>query len=240
MTISLLLSAWLAGVLGGGHCVAMCGGFAAAFAGGRRATATSLQPLRALMRSQLVHNAGRIATYGLLGAGFGSAGAMAMSLGAGMPLQRGLYVVANVLLLALALAIVRERARASLLEFAGAAAYRRLLPLVQPLASRSGLSSRFGLGLLWGLVPCALVYSVLPLALFAGSAAEGALTMLAFGLGTLPSLVAASVLAARMRRWLAHACIRYAVALLIGAFGIAGIVRALAADPGLARGAFCF
>jgi sulfite exporter TauE/SafE len=71
---------------------------------------------------------------------------------------------------------------------AGSTAFARVLPRVQPLVRGDTGGSRLALGVLWGFVPCTLVYSVLPLALFAGGAWQGALVMLVFGAGTLPHL----------------------------------------------------
>ena len=58
--------------------------------------------------------------------------------------------------------------------------------------------SRYLPGMVWGFTPCALVYSVLPVALLAGSAQAGALVMLAFGVGTMPNLLAAGWLIVRL------------------------------------------
>ena len=79
------------------------------------------------------------------------------------------------------------------------------------------------LGMIWGLVPCALVYGVLPIALFAGGPLEGAAVMLAFGLGTLPNLMAAGWIMGRARRVVRSPAVRYAAAALLIAFAAIGI-----------------
>src|SRR5215218_564851 len=99
---ALLLSAVLAGLVGGFHCAAMCGGFAAAAAA---RDARVLRPRRALIARQLTYHAGRIASYALLGAVFGAAGESALAAAKLAPVQQLLYTVANVLLLLLALGI---------------------------------------------------------------------------------------------------------------------------------------
>jgi copper chaperone CopZ len=125
------------------------------------------------------------------------------------------------------------------LQRTGAKAFGAVLPVVKPLLQRPGAAGRIALGLLWGLLPCGLVYSVLPLALFAGGAWQGGAVMLAFGLGTLPNLMAANVLLGRARRAFDGKALRYAVAAVLIAFGLSGIWRVLY-DPGaLARGPFC-
>jgi len=114
-----------------------------------------------------------------------------------------------------------------------------LLPRLGPLLARQGHGPRFALGLVWGLVPCALIYSVLPLALFAGGAWQGAAVMLAFGAGTLPNLVAAGVVIHRAGRLRDRAALRYLVATTIAAFAAIGIYRALWVPEALAQGPFC-
>jgi sulfite exporter TauE/SafE len=93
--------------------------------------------------------------------------------------------------------------------------------------------------MVWGLVPCALVYSVLPIALFAGGAYQGALVMLAFGIGTLPNLLAAGWVVSRARAWLDTPIVRYAAASLLAGFAAVGIWRALFGAASLAQGPFC-
>jgi sulfite exporter TauE/SafE len=95
------------------------------------------------------------------------------------------------------------------------------------------------LGLVWGLVPCALVYSVLPLALLSGGAWQGGTVMLAFGLGTLPNLLAAGVLLSRTRRALETKALHVAAAAVLIGFALAGIWRVIYSPGDLAQGPFC-
>src|SRR6266568_4077492 len=99
MPQSALIGAFLAGLLGGLHCVAMCGGWIAAVA--RPSGTAELQPSSVLHARLLATHGGRITTYVLLGAAFGAAGGAAFA-GAVAPVQRGLYIAANVMLLLLA------------------------------------------------------------------------------------------------------------------------------------------
>jgi sulfite exporter TauE/SafE len=239
MAISALLSAFLAGALGGVHCLAMCGGFLTAISGSG-AAAKRLLPARTLALRQLPHNLGRISTYVVLGAVFGAAGSVTLLAVDWQPLQRGAFVVANLFLLALAAAIAWRSEGALALQVAGAALFRRVAPAVGSLSTIDTLPARYAVGLLWGLVPCALIYSVLPIALFAGGAAQGAAVMLAFGLGTLPNLLAAGYAVVRARDWLDGRLARYVTAAVVAAFALAGIWRALFGTLGGAHGAFCF
>jgi len=240
LAYSALISAWLAGLLGGAHCVAMCGGFIAALAAPREPSGVA--PLRSsatLVAWQVPYHGGRIASYALVGAAFGAVGGLALAAPSLLSLQRGLYVVANLFLLALAIAIVGGSAHTDWLQRAGAGLFSRILPVVRSLRTRDGVPARVGLGIVWGLVPCGLTYSVLPLALFAGSALDGAAVMLAFGVGTLPGLLAVGWMAGRARRWLGRPGVRYAAAALLTAFAAAGIYRALFGSMAAGQGPFC-
>ncbi|HTQ00006.1 MAG TPA: sulfite exporter TauE/SafE family protein [Casimicrobiaceae bacterium] len=236
MAATLLLSALLAGLVGGLHCAAMCGGFVAAIAA---RDPQPLRPLRSLVARQLHYHGGRVASYMLLGAAFGAVGAATVDAIDLVPVQKGLYVAANVLLLLLAMTVATRTSGMSWLTAAGMGAFGRVLPLVRPLAGGGGAGSRLALGALWGFVPCSLVYGVLPLALFAGGAWQGALVMLVFGLGTLPHLAGAGYLLARARERLRGNVFRHAAAALIAAFALAGIYRALYVPGSLGQGPFC-
>jgi len=241
MALSVLLSAWLLGTIGSVHCLGMCGGFVAAAAardGATRATAPLL-PAATMLCRQLAYHAGRASGYAVLGAAFGAAGVAALETAALLPFQRGLFLLANGLLLALGVSLAAGRPGLGGLQRAGAAVFARVLPCVQPLLALHGARGRAALGFVWGFVPCGLVYSTLPLALFSGGMWQGALVMLAFGLGTVPAL-AATGLALRLpqrllggRRW------RYLAGGIVIAFALAGLYRAVFVSGVLSRGPFC-
>jgi sulfite exporter TauE/SafE len=242
MSLGLLASAFLFGLAGGLHCLTMCGGFLAAIMSrdaARTPAPVPLHPALALARRQWVYQAGRIGTYMLLGAVFGAAGATVLDSVSLLPVQKTLYVVANVFLLALAVSLVVNTPGVAFLQRAGVRVFATALPRLRPLLHGSGLASQWALGLVWGLVPCALIYSVLPLALFSGGAWQGALVMLAFGVGTLPNLLAAGFLLHRVKRALGAKAWRFTAASLLVALGLAGIYRALWVPGSLAMGPFC-
>jgi sulfite exporter TauE/SafE len=238
MAASLLVTALLAGLVGGLHCAAMCGGFVTALAA-RDASAAALQPARTLIAHQAAYHAGRIASYSLLGAAFGALGSPVLDVTHVAPVQQALYVVANLLLLSLAFAMVLRTAGTSWLARAGVAAFGHALPRLRPLLRGSSTASRVGLGLVWGFVPCTLVYSVLPLALFAGGAARGAILMLVFGAATLPHLAGFGFLLVRSRALLGSRAFRNAAAAVIAVFAVVGLYRALFVSASLASGPFC-
>ena len=109
---------------------------------------------------------------------------------------------------------------------------RRFLPV-------RGWRQALPLGLLWGWIPCGLVYSVLALTLLTGSATRGAATMLAFGLGTLPNLMLAGLLLVRFRQWVQTRALRLASGALVLAFGVFGLVNATTLGGKLWQGVVC-
>jgi len=241
MAVSVLASAWLLGTIGSVHCLGMCGGFVAAAAardGAMRASAPLL-PAATMLRRQLAYHAGRASGYALLGAAFGAAGAAALETAALLPLQRGLFLFANLVLLALGVSLAAGRPGLGGLQRVGAAIFARVLPSVQPLLSLPGTTGRVALGLLWGFVPCGLVYSMLPLALFSGGVWQGALVMLAFGAGTVPALAATGLALRLPGRALGVRGWRYLAGAIVIAFALAGLYRTVFASGALPQGPFC-
>jgi sulfite exporter TauE/SafE len=237
---ALVLSALVAGLAGSLHCAAMCSAFAggatlAARAGG----AQVVHPLGSLRRRIALVHAGRLASYALLGGLAGLAGQPALAV-EGLAAQRLVGTLANLMLLALAVSVITGRPLGALLERAGFAGYRALAPRLRSLVGRPTPGGRMAFGALWGLTPCALVYAVLPVAMFAGSAPGGAGVMLAFGLGTLPSLALIGALAGRLAQALAQPRVRLGAGALIATLALAGLYRALLSAQPLAGGAFCF
>ncbi|MDH2239352.1 sulfite exporter TauE/SafE family protein, partial [Pigmentiphaga sp. GD03639] len=101
------------------------------------------------------------------------------------------------------------------------------------------LLERFLTGLAWGWMPCGMSLGVLAVALVAGSAAAGALTMAVFGLGTLPNLVALSGAAGWLRRRARRPAWRVAGGVVVAAFGAVGLVRAATLPSALLEQGFC-
>jgi uncharacterized protein len=243
MSVGLLVSAWLVGAMGGLHCFAMCGGLLGAIAARDAARngmpVRPLHPARTLALHQAAYHAGRITTYALLGAAFGAAGGVTLGAVDLLPLQRAIYVAANLFLLVLGANLVIQARLVPSLQRLGAIAFASALRALQPVMRRTDAPGRIATGFIWGLMPCALIYSVLPLALMSGSAWQGGAVMLAFGLGTLPNLLAAGVLLGRARRLLSGRIVRAAGASMLIAFGLAGIWRVLFVPGALAQGPFC-
>jgi len=239
MSICVLVSAWLVGMLGGLHCVAMCGGLLGATGARDAARTQPLQPARGIVVRHATYHAGRIVTYSLLGALFGALGAATLGIVDLLPLQRAVYILANAFLLLLGTSLVLGTPGVPIMQRFGARAFAPVLRALQPVLQRSDASGRVAMGLVWGLMPCALIYSVLPLALLAGGAWQGGLVMLAFGLGTVPNLLATGVLLGSAGRFLSGRAMRHAAAVMMIAFGMLGIWRVLVTPEALAQGPFC-
>jgi sulfite exporter TauE/SafE len=154
-----LAAAALTGLIGSPHCVGMCGGFACA-AGGR----TGL----------LAWTGGRLLTYAALGAAVGALGLVVP----GPSWLSTALAAALLLFLALRLAGLGP----------SSAAPPGLVALGARLLRRPGAPARLALGMTTGLLPCGLVYAALSLPVVSGGPVAGALSMVAFGLGTAPAL----------------------------------------------------
>jgi sulfite exporter TauE/SafE len=206
------LALFLVGLLGGTHCVGMCGGIVGALSMG--------VPARWSMH--LAYNGGRILSYAAAGSIAGALGAASMGLEGQVPVRLILYFVANLMLVALGLYLLGITRALAFTERAGQALWLRLQPLTRRFLPARSAAQAFPLGLLWGWLPCGLVYSALAMALTAGSAGRGALMMLAFGLGTLPNLLLAGMLLARLNEFVRRPVVRTFSGLLVLGFGIYG------------------
>ena len=217
MPESVFLALFLVGLLGGTHCVGMCGGIVGALSMGGSQR----------LSLHLAYNLGRILSYGLAGALVGALGAGSMALSEQLPLRLVLMVFANLMLVALGFYLLGATRVLAVTEQIGQSLWRRIQPLGRRFLPVRSMAQAFPLGLLWGWLPCGLVYSALATALGAGSALEGALLMLAFGLGTLPNLLLAGLLLARFRDLVQKPQVRAVAGLLILAFGLYGLYGAL-------------
>jgi uncharacterized protein len=204
---------FLVGLLGGTHCIGMCGGIVGALSmGGQRRWSL-----------HLAYNGGRIASYTLAGAAAGGLGAAGIGLGE-TTVRLALYLFANLMLVALGLYLIGVTRALALTERIGQSLWQRIQPLTRRFLPVRSVAQAFPLGLLWGWLPCGLVYSCLATALASGSAGSGALAMLAFGIGTLPNLLAAGILFARMNAFVRRPAVRTVSGLLVLGFGIYGLI----------------
>ena len=215
-----IFSAFLVGLLGGGHCAGMCGGIVGA-------VSLSLPGSKPRTGYLLAYNLGRIASYGVAGLLAGAVGASSFFLEHVLPVERVLYAVASVMLVLLGLYLAGIWRGVVVLEAAGGRLWRHLQPWSRRFLPVRTLPQALVLGSIWGWLPCGLVYSVVVAALATGSPWRGAALMLAFGLGTLPALLAMGMAAVRIRAVLQNVWVRRISGLIVISFGLAGLLRAL-------------
>ncbi len=224
---------FLIGLLGGTHCVAMCGGIVGAL------TVQVPGQQRRQWPIHLAYNLGRISTYALMGAALGAVGTAGLLFNDVLPVQMGLYVLANLMLVALGLYLSGFTRLLAPIERAGLIVWHRVQPLTRYFLPARGVRQALPLGMLWGFLPCGLVYSVLTTSLLTGSAVRGAGMMLAFGLGTLPNLMLAGMLFKRFRDVTRNTRVRFAAGMLVLGFGLFGLYHAPTLGGHLWSGIVC-
>ncbi|SFT85947.1 sulfite exporter TauE/SafE family protein [Pseudomonas marincola] len=207
----LLASALILGLLGGGHCLGMCGGLMGALT-------LAIPPEQRGKRLQLLiaYNAGRIFSYTCAGLIIGLAGfAVANSPGAMI-----LRVIAACLLIAMGLYLAGIWSGLTRIEALGRGLWRYIQPLTKRFMPVTSLPRAVILGALWGWLPCGLVYSTLLWAASQGNALDSAALMLAFGLGTIPVLLATGLAAERLNGFLRNRGVRIAAGIMVMLFGL--------------------
>ena len=229
------IAVFLIGLLGGVHCVGMCGGIVGVLSTQtvRMPGAASVFPLH------LAYNLGRISSYVIAGALVGAIGSFGMLLNDMLPVQMALYVAANLMMIALGLYLTGFTQSLAFTERIGQVLWRRIQPFTRRFLPARGVVQAYPLGLLWGWLPCGMVYGVLTAALLSGSAERGAATMLAFGLGTLPNLLLAGMLLQRLRSIVQARYVRLGSGLLVIAFGVWGLINATTLGGRLWAGIAC-
>jgi hypothetical protein len=216
-----LFAAFLTGLLGGTHCVGMCGGIVAAMSFQGGVGKGGRQPFH----FHLGYSAGRIASYVALGALAGLIGSAAFLSDSLFPLQRGLYMLAQIVLILLGLYLAGLNQSIRVLEHAGGAVWRRVQPLLGKIMPVRNLGQAVAAGALWGWLPCGLVYSVLVMALSAGGAVKGGMLLLAFGLGTLPNLLLMGWAAETLRTFTRQVWVKRGAGFLVVAMGCWGLFQ---------------
>ncbi|PZQ39788.1 MAG: cytochrome biogenesis protein [Pseudomonas putida] len=209
--LPLLGSALVLGLLGGGHCLGMCGGLMGALT-----LAIPPEQRARRVRLLLAYNLGRVLSYACAGLLLGLAG-WAVASG---PAALALRVAAALLLIAMGLYLAGWWSGLTRIEALGRGLWRHIQPVASRLLPVSSLPRALLLGALWGWLPCGLVYSTLLWAASQGHAGYSAALMLAFGLGTWPVLLATGLAAERVNALLRRRSVRMAGGLLVILFGL--------------------
>jgi sulfite exporter TauE/SafE len=212
--LPVLAAAFITGFLGSAHCFGMCGGISGLFA-----VTASVTSLRSQLPKALMYNFGRVLSYAILGSVVALLGkttvALIPKITAPVRLASGILIILVGLQLAFGWRILAP------LESAGAKLWNRIAPKAKGLVPVETATQALGLGLIWGWLPCGLVYSVLLLAATTAEPASGALVMVAFGLGTLPAMLATGMSASKLAQFMSGK--RLGAGLLIIILGLATI-----------------
>ncbi|MGZ8154332.1 MAG: sulfite exporter TauE/SafE family protein [Burkholderiales bacterium] len=228
----LLSAAFFAGLLGGVHCAAMCGGIVVACTSRRANGAFD-------WRRALAYNTGRISSYAIAGAVAGALGQASVAFRGGATTHHVLLALAGTALVLMGLYIGGASWVVRGLEAAGAVAWRRIQPWSRAFLPASTPTRALGLGFVWGWLPCGMVYAVLMTAVASADALQGAAVMVAFGLGTLPNLLAVAVVADRLRSLSRRPVLRVAAAASVAVLGFSALLAAAGAQLFPGDGLFC-
>jgi uncharacterized protein len=212
------LSAFLAGLLGTTHCISMCGSIAGALTLCLPAKVHQ-SPYR-LGFYLLIYNVGRISSYIVAGMLVGFLGAQFLHL---LSLDNPRLVIkwiSGLFMMALGLYIAQWWQTLAFLEKMGALMWRRIEPLGRRFMPVKRPLQALGFGLVWGWLPCGLVYSALAFSLTSCSAWQGGLLMLAFGLGTLPMVLALGITVPWLKQVAHQRMVRQIVGTIIVGFGV--------------------
>jgi len=212
--LPLLMTAFVTGLLGSAHCFGMCGGISGLFA-----VNVNVASLKTQLPKAIAYNAGRILSYAFLGVAVAVLGKTLVS---GIPnIAAPVRLASGVLIILVGLQLAFGWRILAPLESAGARIWNRIAPAAKSLVPVESLGQALGLGLIWGWLPCGLVYSVLLLAATTSEPTSGGLVMIAFGLGTMPAMIATGISASKLAQFMNGK--RLGAGLLIIVLGLATI-----------------
>lgn len=209
------IAAFLIGLLGSVHCVGMCGGIV-----GVLNAQPATTPRTSHFTRSLAYNAGRIGSYVLAGCVAGVLGSQVMQVFAPDRAHTVGFVLSGAFMIALGLYLAGWWNGLAHLERIGALTWKRIEPWGRRLFPVRRPAQALCLGALWGWLPCGLVYSTLVWSLASGNALQGGLLMLAFGIGTMPMLLAMGLAANRLPGLMRQAWVRRSAGSVIIVFGV--------------------
>jgi len=216
--LPLLAAAFGAGLLGSAHCLGMCGGISGLFAVG-----VTVASIKTQLPLAIAYNVGRVLSYAFLGVIVALIGSTAVS--ATPDLAGPVRLAGGILIIVVGLQVAFGWRLLAPVEKIGAAIWNRLVPHTKTLIPANSVSKATGLGLIWGWLPCGLVYSALLLAATTADTISGGLVMVAFGLGTMPAMIATGLSASKLVAFMNRN--RLGAGLLIVLLGIATLAMPL-------------
>lgn len=215
---SSFLVALLMGLFSSLHCIGMCGSIIGSLT-------FSLSPeirqdKKRLLPFILSYNAGRITSYGIAGALFGLVEVLVT-----LPLgethgHRLLQILSALIMIGAGLYIAGWFPRFAYIEKAGVYFWRKIEPFGRKLIPVKNCKNAYLFGMVWGWIPCGLVYAALALTIASGSIWQSSLTMVAFGLGTLPAVMGVGVMISVLTRLASNQRFKQIVGLIMIALAL--------------------
>jgi len=209
--LPLLAAAFVTGLLGSAHCLGMCGGLSGLFA-----INASVASLRVQVPRAFAYNAGRVLSYALLGIVVASVGQTVVN--AAPKFAAPVRFASGLLIVIVGLQVAFGWRFLAPVEKAGAKIWNRIAPAAKGFLPVTSVPKALGLGLLWGWLPCGLVYSVLLLAATTANGINGGLVMIAFGIGTMPAMLMTGLSASKLSQFMSRK--RLGAGLLIVLIGV--------------------
>jgi sulfite exporter TauE/SafE len=167
-----------------GHCVAMCGGIVGALTMG--IDKSQLNGKFKVIQYHFFYNFGRILSYILMGMLLGAIGSVLIQM---TVFDKILRIISGLLMITMGLYLANWWFGLQKIEKFGSVIWKKIQPIANKMLPINSTSKAFSLGILWGYLPCGVVYSALAFSMASGSWYQGGLIMLVFGLGTLPMLL---------------------------------------------------
>ncbi len=223
--LPLLAAAFVTGLLGSAHCFGMCAGISGLFA-----VNASVASLKSQIPMAIAYNAGRVLSYAFLGIAVAILG---QSIVVAIPeIAAPVRLASGLLIVIVGLQVAFNWRFLAPVEKAGAKIWQRIAPAAKGLLPVTSIPKALGLGLLWGWLPCGLVYSVLLLAATTANAVNGGLVMLAFGLGTSPAMIMTGLSASKLSQFMSRKRLGAGLLIiLIGLLTLAMPVMKFSASP---------
>lgn len=224
------LAAFSLGLFSAVHCWGMCGGIIAALAMNLPAEVRANRPLSIIYI--FAYNLGRISSYSLAGLIAGASSQMIFTLIKPATTHVIMVWFSAVILLLLGLTIAGWLPWMNRMEQLGSHVWKRLQPIGRGLLPVSSPLKAWAFGLIWGWLPCGLVYSALLLSLSAGSAVGSAGYMFMYGLGTLPAVMGAGLFTGLSGKWLRQPVLRQGLGLVLIGFSLWNVYGLYAGQHG--------
>lgn len=216
----MLSAAFITGLIGSVHCLVMCGGVATGLAAASRGRDEAFGTGTAALQSAIALNIGRVLGYTVAGALVGGFGTAILSVLDADRSIMAMRLAVGIVLVLVGLRLIDGRDRLGRVGRIGQAVWPALRRLGRGLLPADRSWKQVALGSLWGWLPCGLSWSMLLAALFTVDLLHGALTMAAFGSGTLLAMIPLTWGSARLARRLAQPATRRTLGALVIAAGI--------------------